>query len=79
MRRSVATLGARRAHHAVRAQFDQLTAREKEVALCVARGQPNRVIAQARARQIDPLQTLLLHGQSRLAQTLGKTIRVLLP
>lgn len=47
MRRSVATPGARRAHHAVRAQFDQLTAREKEVALCAARGQPNRVIAQA--------------------------------
>jgi len=47
MRRSLATLDARRVHRTVQAQFEQLTAREKEVALCVARGQPNRVIALA--------------------------------
>jgi two-component system, LuxR family, response regulator FixJ len=80
MRRSVATLGARRAHHAVHAQFEQLTAREKEVALRVARGQPNRVIALALGISAKTVQVHRQHVLEKMqAHSAAELAALLLP
>ena len=80
MRRSVAALGARRAHHSVRAQFERLTAREKEVALCVARGQPNRVIAPALGISVKTVQVHRQHVLEKMqAHSASELAALLLP